>query len=150
MAGDARIQVLINDDVDAMGGGNKDWDAVREQDPDTEYRLLAQTDTLPGDPVVMRASLAQECRDALRSTLAEHSEVLWESLTATDRKRRQVHRARGLHVVRDRSGDLRRGPPGLRRGGHPAGRLIHTRLQARGGPIRTDRPPRFRCAHSLR
>src|SRR5690554_3511688 len=39
MAADARIQVLINGDVDAMGGGNKDWDAVREQDPDTEYRL---------------------------------------------------------------------------------------------------------------
>jgi len=85
MAGDARIQVLINDDVDAMGGGNKDWDAVRKQDPDTEYRLLAQTDTLPGDPVVMRATLPQECRDALRVTLAEHSDVLWESLTATER-----------------------------------------------------------------
>jgi phosphonate transport system substrate-binding protein len=85
MAGDARIQVLINDDVDAMGGGNKDWDAVREQDPGTEYRLLAQTDTLPGDPVVMRASLPQECRDALRATLAEHADVLWESLTATER-----------------------------------------------------------------
>jgi len=85
MAGDARIQVLINDDVDAMGGGNKDWDAVREQDPDTEYRLLAQTDTLPGDPVVMRATLPQECRDALRTTLSEHSDVLWDSLTATDR-----------------------------------------------------------------
>ncbi|MBS1300926.1 phosphate/phosphite/phosphonate ABC transporter substrate-binding protein [Loktanella sp. SALINAS62] len=85
MAGDARIQVLINDDVDAMGGGNKDWDAVREQDPDTEYRLLAQTDTLPGDPVVMRASLPQECRDALRSTLAEHADVLWDSLTSTER-----------------------------------------------------------------
>jgi len=85
MAGDARIQVLINDDVEAMGGGNKDWDAVREQDPDTEYRLLAQTDTLPGDPVVMRATLPQECRDALRATLAEHSDVLWESLTATER-----------------------------------------------------------------
>ncbi len=85
MAGDARIQVLINDDVDAMGGGNKDWDAVREQDPDTEYRLLAQTDTLPGDPVVMRATLPQDCRDALRSTLAEHSDVLWESLTSTER-----------------------------------------------------------------
>jgi phosphonate transport system substrate-binding protein len=85
MAGDARIQVLINDDVDAMGGGNKDWDAVRKQDPDTEYRLLAQTDTLPGDPVVMRASLPQDCRDALRATLAEHADVLWESLTATER-----------------------------------------------------------------
>ncbi len=85
MAGDARIQVLINDDVDAMGGGNKDWDAVREQDPDTEYRLLAQTDTLPGDPVVMRATLPQECRDALRATLTEHTDVLWEALTSTER-----------------------------------------------------------------
>ncbi|WP_206513264.1 phosphate/phosphite/phosphonate ABC transporter substrate-binding protein [Pelagibacterium montanilacus] len=85
MAGDARIQVLINDDVDAMGGGNKDWDAVREQDPETEYRLLAQTETLPGDPVVMRATLAQECRDALRTTLADHHDELWEALTATDR-----------------------------------------------------------------
>ncbi|WP_372675387.1 MULTISPECIES: phosphate/phosphite/phosphonate ABC transporter substrate-binding protein [Rhodobacterales] len=85
MAGDARIQVLINDDVDAMGGGNKDWDAVREQDPDTDYRLLAQTDTLPGDPVVMRASLPQECRDSLRATLTEHTDVLWDSLTSTER-----------------------------------------------------------------
>lgn len=85
MAGDARIQVLINDDVDAMGGGNKDWDAVRKQDPNTEYRLLAQTETLPGDPVVMRASLPQACRDALRTTLAMHSDVLWDSLTATER-----------------------------------------------------------------
>ncbi|XGA80696.1 phosphate/phosphite/phosphonate ABC transporter substrate-binding protein [Halomonas sp. CH40] len=85
MAGDARIQVLINDDVAAMGGGNKDWDAVRKQDPDTEYRLLAQTDTLPGDPVIMRASLPQECRDALRATLAENSDEVWDSLTSTER-----------------------------------------------------------------
>ncbi|SFQ67249.1 phosphonate transport system substrate-binding protein [Roseivivax halotolerans] len=85
MAGDARIQVLINDDVDAMGGGNKDWDAVREQDPDTEYRLLAQTDTLPGDPVVMRASLPQDCRDALRATLSAQTDILWSALIETER-----------------------------------------------------------------
>lgn len=85
MAGDARIQVLINDDVEAMGGGNKDWDAVREQDPRTDYRLLAQTDTLPGDPVIMRASLSQDCRDALRETLTAHSDQLWDSLTSTER-----------------------------------------------------------------
>jgi phosphonate transport system substrate-binding protein len=85
MAGDARIQVLINGDVDAMGGGNKDWAAVRKQDPNTEYRLLAQTDTLPGDPVVMRASLPQECRDALRATLRDNQADLWAALTATER-----------------------------------------------------------------
>ncbi|MBQ2261863.1 MAG: phosphate/phosphite/phosphonate ABC transporter substrate-binding protein [Loktanella sp.] len=85
MAGDARIQVLINGDVDAMGGGNKDYDAVREQDPDTEYRLIGQTETLPGDPVVMRATLPQDCRDALRATLQENQDELWEALTATER-----------------------------------------------------------------
>jgi phosphonate transport system substrate-binding protein len=85
MAGDARVQVLINGDVDAMGGGNSDWDAVREQDPDTEYRLLAQTDTLPGDPVVMRATLPQDCRDALRATLSENADALWNGLTSTER-----------------------------------------------------------------
>jgi phosphonate transport system substrate-binding protein len=35
--------------------------------------------------VVMRASLPQECRDALRATLTQHSDVLWESLTSTER-----------------------------------------------------------------
>lgn len=85
MAGDARIQVLINGDVEAMGGGNKDWDAVREQDPNTEYRLLAQTDTLPGDPVVMRGTLPEACRIALRETLAANVEEVWDSLTSTER-----------------------------------------------------------------
>lgn len=85
MAADARIQVLINGDVDAMGGGNKDYDAVLAQDSDTEYRLLAQTDVLPGDPVVMRATLPQDCRDALRATLAEHHDALWAALTETER-----------------------------------------------------------------
>ena len=85
MAGDARIQVLINGDVEAMGGGNKDWDAIRKQDPDTEYRLLAQTDTLPGDPVIIRGSLPQECRDALRETLSANVDEVWDSLTSTER-----------------------------------------------------------------
>lgn len=83
MAGDARIQVLISGDVDAMGGGNKDYAAVRKQDPNTEYRLLAESGKLPGDPVVMRASLSQECRDTLRATLSTHKDELWAALTAT-------------------------------------------------------------------
>ena len=84
MAGNARIQVLINGDVDAMGGGNKDYAAVLEQDPDTEYRLLAESGKLPGDPVVMRASLPQDCRDALRATLSANKDALWAALIATD------------------------------------------------------------------
>jgi phosphonate transport system substrate-binding protein len=85
MAGDARIQVLINGDVDAMGGGNKDYAAVMKQDPGTEYRLLAESGRLPGDPVIMRASLPQECRDALRATMSANADTLWAALTTTDR-----------------------------------------------------------------
>ncbi|MBL4919302.1 phosphate/phosphite/phosphonate ABC transporter substrate-binding protein [Szabonella alba] len=84
MAGDARIQVLINGDVDAMGGGNKDYAAVMKQDPDTEYRLLAESGRLPGDPVIMRASLPQDCRDALRATMSANADKLWSALTATE------------------------------------------------------------------
>jgi phosphonate transport system substrate-binding protein len=84
MAGDARIQVLINGDVDAMGGGNKDYAAVLEQDPGTEYRLLAESGRLPGDPVIMRASLPQECRDALRASMSANADMLWTALTATE------------------------------------------------------------------
>lgn len=85
MAGDARIQVLINGDVDAMGGGNKDYAAVLNQDPDTEYRLLAESGQLPGDPVIMRASLPQECRDALRASMSANADMLWAALTETPR-----------------------------------------------------------------
>lgn len=83
MAGDARLQVLINGDVDAMGGGNKDYAKLAKQDPNTEYRLLAESGRLPGDPVVMRASLPQECRDALRATMAANADALWAALTET-------------------------------------------------------------------
>ena len=84
MAGDARIQVLINDDVAAMGGGNKDFAAVKKQDPNTEYRLLAESGRLPGDPVIMRASLPQDCRDALRAKMSANSAELWTALTVTE------------------------------------------------------------------
>ena len=58
--------------------------AVQEQDPDTEYRLLAESGRLPGDPVIMRASLPQDCRDALRATMSANAETLWTALTATE------------------------------------------------------------------
>ena len=56
MAGDARIAALINGDVDAMGGGNRDIDEIQAMDPNGEYRVIATSDVLPGDPVAMRGS----------------------------------------------------------------------------------------------
>lgn len=85
MAGDARIAALVNGDVDAMGGGNRDIEEIEAMDPDGEYRTIATSDTLPGDPVVMRGSLDEECKSALRAALENNADELWNALIATDR-----------------------------------------------------------------
>ncbi|MGM0783228.1 MAG: phosphate/phosphite/phosphonate ABC transporter substrate-binding protein [Pseudomonadota bacterium] len=85
MAGDARIAALVNGDVDAMGGGNRDIEEIEAADPDGEYRVIAKSDVLPGDPVIMRASLPAECKSGLRETLKTNADELWEALVATER-----------------------------------------------------------------
>lgn len=85
MAGDARIAALVNGDVVAMGGGNRDIEKIEALDPDGEYRVIAKSDRLPGDPVVMRSSLPEDCKTGLRETLASNSDRLWEALISTDR-----------------------------------------------------------------
>lgn len=87
MAGDARIAALVNDDVVAMGGGNRDIDKIEALDPDGSYRVIAKSDRLPGDPVVMRANLPEDCKTGLRNTLAEHSDELWAALIETERNK---------------------------------------------------------------
>jgi len=85
MAGDARIAAIVNGDVDAMGGGNRDIEKIQDMDPSGDYRVIAKSDPLPGDPVVIRSSIGADCIDALRSTLQANRDQLWESLVSTDR-----------------------------------------------------------------
>ncbi|MFW5824747.1 MAG: phosphate/phosphite/phosphonate ABC transporter substrate-binding protein [Marinobacter sp.] len=85
MAGDARIAALVNGDVAAMGGGNRDIEEIEEMDPDGEYRVVATSDVLPGDPVVMRGSLDSDCKEGLRTSLEKNADTLWEALVATER-----------------------------------------------------------------
>jgi phosphonate transport system substrate-binding protein len=87
MAGDARIAALVNDDVVAMGGGNRDIEKIEALDPKGKYRVIAKSDRLPGDPVVMRASLPEACKTGLRDTLSANSDRLWESLISTERNK---------------------------------------------------------------
>ncbi|SEK33484.1 phosphate/phosphite/phosphonate ABC transporter substrate-binding protein [Ectothiorhodospira marina] len=85
MAGDSRAAALANGDVAAMGGGNRDLQLLRQMDPDGEYRVIAESPLLPGDPVLVRASLPHDCRTQLADRLEAHADALWEALVATDR-----------------------------------------------------------------
>jgi phosphonate transport system substrate-binding protein len=88
MAGDAFTHALANGDVAVMGGGNDDADYVTEElDPDGNYQVLAESDQLPGDPVIIRANIAEECKTQLRETLKENRDDLWEALVSTERNK---------------------------------------------------------------
>jgi phosphonate transport system substrate-binding protein len=86
MAGDAFTHALVNGDVAAMGGGNDDADYVRnELDPDGEYRVVAKSEPLPGDPVLIRGELAGACKAQLQKAMKANKDDLWQALIATDR-----------------------------------------------------------------
>ncbi len=85
MAGDARIAALVNGDVAAMGGGNRDIEEIRAMDSDGDYRVIAKSDSLPGDPVVIRGNLPEACKTGLRETLKANRDDLWDALVSTDR-----------------------------------------------------------------
>ena len=85
MAGDTRAAALANGDVAAMGGGNRDDRLLRQLDPDGEYRVIAKSPILPGDPVLIRGSLPESCRTALAEQLEANADTLWEALVATER-----------------------------------------------------------------
>ncbi|VVT09782.1 phosphate/phosphite/phosphonate ABC transporter substrate-binding protein [Rhizobium sp. EC-SD404] len=85
MAGDARVAALVNGDVAAMGGGNRDIDDVTAFDPDFEYRVIAKSDVLPGDPIIMRGTLDEACKTALREVLSANADALWTALIETPR-----------------------------------------------------------------
>jgi len=86
MAGDAFVHALVNGDVAAIGGGNDDADYIREElDPDGAYRVIAKSEPLPGDPVVIRGDLADACKTQLQQTLKANKDALWQALISTER-----------------------------------------------------------------
>ncbi|RZU99071.1 PhnD/SsuA/transferrin family substrate-binding protein [Spiribacter vilamensis] len=86
MAGDAFIQAFANGDGDAMGGGNDDADELVDNvDPNGNYRVLAESGPLPGDPVVIRSEISQDCKTGLRNAMIENRDAFWEALVSTER-----------------------------------------------------------------
>ena len=84
--GDAFTQALVNGDVAAIGGGNDDADYIRDElDPDGQYRVIAKSDPLPGDPVLIRGELAGDCKTQLQKALKANRDELWQALIATER-----------------------------------------------------------------
>ena len=82
MAADNRVQVLLSGDVDALGGGYRDEEIIQRMDPDFDYRIVADSGTMPRDPFIARAGLGSECISALRDVVEANQEELFEAFVA--------------------------------------------------------------------
>jgi phosphonate transport system substrate-binding protein len=82
MAGDTRVQAFISGDVDALGGGYRDLDLIPQMAPDFEFRVIADSGTMPRDPFIARAGLGEECIAAIRDVVQANEEALFEAFIA--------------------------------------------------------------------
>lgn len=82
MAGDTRVQAFVSGDVDALGGGYRDLDLIPRLDPDFEFRVIADSGTMPRDPFIARAGLGSDCIAAIRDVVQQHEEALFAAFVA--------------------------------------------------------------------
>lgn len=76
----ARFEALINRDVDAMGSGVRDVARLKERDPDGDYRVIGESDTMPRDPFVARGSLDDACISYVSEQIMANGQELMEAI----------------------------------------------------------------------
>lgn len=76
----ARFEALINRDVDAMGSGVRDVARLKQRDPNGDYRVIAESDTMPRDIFVARGNLDQACVAHVNEQIMANAESLMEAI----------------------------------------------------------------------
>ncbi|MEA5446579.1 phosphate/phosphite/phosphonate ABC transporter substrate-binding protein [Gammaproteobacteria bacterium AB-CW1] len=77
----ARLEALINGDVHALGSGVRDFRRIEQRAPG-QFRILAESDTMPRDVFVARASLADDYLAAIREVIMANSDELMQAILA--------------------------------------------------------------------
>jgi len=76
----ARYEAMINRDVDAIGSGVRDVAVLRERHPEGEYRVIAESDTMPRDLFVARGGISDACISFVNEQIMANSDTLMESI----------------------------------------------------------------------
>ena len=97
LLGGARMQALASGEVDAVGTGVRDFAPFAKQQGEGKYQILAQSETMPGDPFVAGPHISQECTDFIQSAFMEDSDGLLQAILAPG-KRTKYEGARMITV----------------------------------------------------
>ncbi len=76
----ARFEALINRDVDAMGSGVRDVARLEERDPDTQYRVIAESETMPRDIFVARGGISDDCIAYVSDRMMANADELMDAI----------------------------------------------------------------------
>lgn len=96
----ARIEALVNGDVDALASGVRDYDQLIARFGEGSYRIVAESEPMPPDLWVARAGLADEVVAELRQVLLERGDALLPLLLSGSNRERYRHGA-SFVAVRD-------------------------------------------------
>ncbi|MCC5796654.1 MAG: phosphate/phosphite/phosphonate ABC transporter substrate-binding protein [Methylophaga sp.] len=86
----ARYEAMVNRDVDAMGSGVRDVAVLRERHPEGDYRVIAESDTMPRDLFVARGGISDECISYVNQQIMANGEMLMESILNPGERRKYI------------------------------------------------------------
>ncbi|WP_333608603.1 phosphate/phosphite/phosphonate ABC transporter substrate-binding protein [Arsukibacterium sp.] len=75
----ARMVALANGEVDAVGTGIRDFAPFVAQQTKA-YRIIAQGDNMPGDPIIAGAHLPKDCVSLLRQVFMDNADSLLQAI----------------------------------------------------------------------
>lgn len=107
LLGNARVEALLNGEVDALADGVRVWAEQIEKRAPGKFRILAQSDPLPRDVMIARAGLSSEFVDELREKMLEHGEELMAAMLSP-RQRNKYEGAKFVPVQDSDYDTLRR------------------------------------------
>lgn len=86
----ARYEAMVNRDVDAMGSGVRDVAVLRERHPEGDYRVIAESDTMPRDLFVARGGISDECISYVNQQIMANGEMLMESILNPGERKKYI------------------------------------------------------------
>ncbi|MFS1414901.1 hypothetical protein BCU70_02570 [Vibrio sp. 10N.286.49.C2] len=86
----ARMQALASGEVDAVGTGIRDFSPFVEQQGEGKYKVVARSETMPGDPFVAGPHISQQCADFIQEKFMDDPEGLLQAILAPGKRKKYV------------------------------------------------------------
>ncbi|QIA65730.1 phosphate/phosphite/phosphonate ABC transporter substrate-binding protein [Vibrio astriarenae] len=86
----ARMQALASGEVDAVGTGVRDFAPFVEQQGEGKYKIVAQSETMPGDPFIAGPHISQQCADFIQEKFMDDADGLLQAILAPGKRKKYV------------------------------------------------------------